>query len=62
MNDALWIAVAALVALLAVMQFVGVRALGAWGVRPSGLVLALRVVNYVLLVGVLAFAFVKTVM
>lgn len=54
-----WIALAGLAVLLAALQVVGVRALRTWGVRPSGAVLALRAFNYVLVVGLLAFAFLR---
>lgn len=59
MNTALWITLATLVVLLAALQLVGVRALKSWGVQPSGAVIALRVVNYLMVLGIVAFAFVK---
>lgn len=58
----LWTAVALLVGLIAVLQFVGVRALESWGVRPSRAVIALRAFNFllvVLLIGYAAWEWVK---
>jgi len=52
----LWTAVAVLVVLIAVLQFVGVRALESWGVQPSRAVLMLRGFNFVLVVLIVAYA------
>lgn len=52
----LWTAVAVLVGLIAVLQFVGVRALAAWGVQPSRAVLALRAFNLLLVVLLIGYA------
>ncbi len=56
MSLLLWTAVAVLVVLIAVLQFVGVRALASWGVEPSRAVLALRAFNFVLVVLVVGYA------
>ena len=51
-----WIALVILVSALAALQFAGVRALEAWGVKPSRSVVALRVANLTVVVGILLFA------
>lgn len=56
MTLALWTIVAILVGLLAVLQFMGVRALESWGVSPSRTVLTLRIVNFSIVTLVLIFA------
>ncbi|MDP2182213.1 MAG: hypothetical protein Q8K99_06560 [Actinomycetota bacterium] len=56
MTLAPWIALFVLVALLGAMQVVGVRALEAWGVQPSRAVVALRAVNFMAVVVVVAYA------
>ena len=56
MTWVLWIAIAVLLAVLVGLQLAGVGALRSWGVEPSRGVLALRVVNVVLVVGVVLFA------
>ena len=59
MTAVLWTVLLGLLALLAVLQVVGARALKSWGVQPSGAVITLRALNFVLVLGVVAFAFVK---
>lgn len=56
MNPVLWTTIAVLVVTLGVLQLVGVRALASWGVAPSRAVIALRTLNFVVVVGGLAFA------
>jgi predicted signal transduction protein with EAL and GGDEF domain len=53
---ALWLVVAGLVAVSIALQVIGLRALRAWGVRPSRAVLALRAVNAAVAIAVVLFA------
>jgi hypothetical protein len=53
---ALWLVVAGLVAVSIVLQVIGLRALRAWGIRPSRALLVLRAVNATVAIAVLLFA------
>jgi hypothetical protein len=55
-NWTLWLVVAGLVVVSIVLQVVSLRALRAWGVRPSRAVLVLRVVNVAVVIAVVLFA------
>ncbi len=57
MSLVLWTIVALLVGLIAVLQFVGVRALENWGVSPSRAVIGLRLFNLMVVVVLIAFVF-----
>ncbi len=61
MSGLLWIAVAVLCVALVWLQSRGVRALREWGVEPSGTVVALRAVNTVAVIALVAYAFVEWV-
>lgn len=56
MNWALWLVVAGLVAVSIVLQVIGLRALRAWGVRPSRALVVLRAVNTAVAIAVVLFA------
>lgn len=56
MSTALWIVIGVLIAGLAVLQLVGARALESWGVASSRAVVMLRVANFALTAGVVAYA------
>jgi hypothetical protein len=60
-NWVLWIIVLGLLVALVTLHLVAVRALEGWGVRPSSAVLAMRAVNVVAAIAVVAFAFWKWV-
>jgi len=53
----LWILVLALLVALVVLQVAGVRALRSWGVQPSRVVIALRIVNVVVVICAVALVF-----
>ncbi|MDA3935915.1 MAG: hypothetical protein PF636_03490 [Actinomycetota bacterium] len=53
----IWVALAALLVALVVLQVVGNRALEAWGVKPSAAVITLRTVNTVAVVGIMIYIF-----
>jgi len=53
----LWIAVLLLLVALVVLQLIGLRALSAWGVRPSRAVVALRAFNVLMVIGIVVLAF-----
>jgi hypothetical protein len=57
----MWIAVALLLAILAALQIAAARQLVEMGVRPSPAVVALRVLNLIAVVAVVALAFWKWV-
>ena len=61
MTTAMWIVVGALLVALVLLQAVGARALASMGMRPSPAVLALRALNVVGAIAVVAFAFWKWV-
>ena len=54
----LWTIIALLVGILAVLQFVGVRALETWGVRPSKAVIGLRAFNMIVVIGLIVLVFI----
>jgi hypothetical protein len=60
-TTALWITVALLLALLVALQLAAARGLAEIGVRPSPAVVALRIVNLIAVVAVVAVAFWKWV-
>jgi len=51
-----WAIIAALLLLLATLQWVGARALRSWGVQPARIVVVLRIVNLVAVIGVVVWA------
>ncbi len=57
----MWIAVGALLVALIALQVVGARALAGMGVQPSSAVVALRALNVVAVIGIVAFALWKWV-
>ncbi|MBE0475571.1 MAG: hypothetical protein IBX62_00500 [Coriobacteriia bacterium] len=56
MSPVAWLAVAALLLVLAVLQLIGQRALRRLGLRPNRTVTAIRVLNYLAVLGILAYA------
>ena len=52
-----WIILAALMIALAVMQWLGARALRSWGVSPSRAVMVLRAFNVLTAIGIVIWAF-----
>ncbi len=57
----MWTAVAVLLVVLVALHVVGARALAASGVQPSKGVIALRAVNIIAVIAVVAFALWKSV-
>ncbi len=58
---ALWTVIAVLVAVLIVLHVIAARALAAWGVQPSKVVVVLRAVNISAVIAVVGFALWKQV-
>ncbi len=57
MNLLLWTVIAILIGLVAILQFIGVRALEGWGVSSSRAVIGLRTFNLIVVIGMLVFVF-----